>query len=327
MPRVSVIIPAYNAERYLGEALDSVMAQTWRDIEVVVVDDGSTDGTQEIVRGYGPPVRLLEQANAGPAAARNRGVREAEGELVAFLDSDDLWLPEKLALQVPLFDAEGRVALVYCKAERMTGDGTPIPTPAHPRPTGDVFLALLGRNHCPTSGVVVRRDVFLRFGGFPEDMVWAEDWHLWLRLAREYEFDAVQQVLVRHRVHGSALTARLEEAYQGARHVLDVALNGDAGPEARAARRRGYHRLDLNQGLLWLGLGELRRARRCLWSAVRNGPADVHAAAGCLATILPGLVRRPLMGLWKRLATWVPWDNSGRPDSDTVELREAHEHD
>jgi len=213
MPRVSVIIPAYNAERYLGEALDSVMAQTWRDIEVVVVDDGSTDGTQEIVRGYGPPVRLLEQANAGPAAARNRGVREAEGELVAFLDSDDLWLPEKLALQVPLFDAEGRVALVYCKAERMTGDGTPIPTPAHPRPTGDVFLALLGRNHCPTSGVVVRRDVFLRFGGFPEDMVWAEDWHLWLRIAREHEFDAVQQVLVRRsrrpiRARGTCSTSR-----------------------------------------------------------------------------------------------------------------------
>ena len=327
MPTVSVIIPAYNAERYLREALDSVMAQTYGDVEVVVVDDGSTDGTREIVRGYGPAARLIEQANAGPSAARNRGVREAGGELVAFIDSDDLWLPEKLALQVPLFDAERRVALVYCHCDRMNADGETLPTPHPPRPQGRVFLDFLLRNHCPTSGAVVRRDVFLEMGGFPEDMIWAEDWHLWLRVARRYDFAAVEEVLVRHRVHGGALTVQLEKAYRGARSVLEGALNGRDGSEARAARRRGLHRLDRNQGLMWLSVGELGRARRCLWAAVRNGPADAHAAAGCLATLLPGLVRRPLMGWWKRFASWVPWDNSGRPDSDTVELREAHDED
>ncbi|MFW6164044.1 MAG: glycosyltransferase family 2 protein [Planctomycetota bacterium] len=324
MPTVSVVIPAFNAERFLGQTLDSVLAQTYGDFEVVVVDDGSTDGTKAMVRRRGEPVRLVEQANAGPSAARNRGVREARGELVAFVDADDLWLPEKLALQVPLFDPEGRVGLVYCHCDRMDAEGRVLPTPHPARPQGDVFLDFLVRNHCPTSGAVVRREVFLELGGFPEDMVWAEDWHLWLRIARGYEFAAVEAVLVRHRVHASALTVRLDEAYQGARQVLETALEGRDGPEARAHRRRGLHRLDRNQGLVWLAAGEARRARRCLTAAVRNGPTDPHAVLGWTATLLPALVRRPLMGLWKRLAPWVPWDRAGRTHSNRMELRNSH---
>ena len=173
----------------------------------------------------------------------------------------------------------------------------------------------------------MRRDVFLGFGGFPEDMVWAEDWHLWLRIARRYDFAASEKVLVRHRVHGGALTVQLERAYRGARSVLEGALNGSDGPEAYAARRRGLHRLDRNQGLMWLSVGELRRARQCLWAAVRTGPTDPHAATGWLAACLPALVRRPMMGLWKRLAPWVPWDRAGRAHSTGVELRESHGND
>jgi hypothetical protein len=257
-------------------------------------------------------VRCIEQANAGPSAARNRGVREARGRFAAFVDADDLWLPEKLAQQMPLFDAEGRVGLVYCKGERIDAEGRPIPTQVAPKPTGRVFADFLLRNHCPTSGVVVRRECFERCGGFPEDMVWAEDWHLWLRIARHYEFGAVQRTLVRHRMHGGALTQQLEKAYLGARSVLENALTDDDGPQARAACRRGLHRIDRDQGLQWLGLGETRKARRCLWRALGTGPADPHVAAGCVASVLPGLVRRRLLGAWKRLSPWLPWDAKGR---------------
>jgi len=312
MPKVSVVIPAYNAERHIRETLDSVLAQTYRDFEVVVVDDGSTDRTREIVGSYGGPVRCIAQANAGPSAARNRGVREARGEFVAFVDSDDLWLREKLAEQVPLFDADGRVGLVYCHVQRITADGQPLPTPQMPKPTGQVFVDFLFRNHCPTSAAVVRRECFERCGYFPEDMVWAEDWHLWLRIARRYEFAAARRVLARHRVHSSALTRQYEKAYLGARSVLESALEEGDGPAAGAARRRGLHRLDRNQALSLLARGEPREARRCFWRAVRNGPTDPHAAAGCLVSLLPGVFRRPLMRLWKRLAPWVPWEKNGR---------------
>lgn len=311
MPRVSVVIPAYNAQRFIRETLDSVLAQTYRDFEVVVVDDGSKDRTREIVLSYGDAVRCITQANAGPSAARNRGIREARGELIAFADSDDLWLPEKLAEQAPLFDGEGRVGLVYCRAQRIGSDGQPLPTPDSPKPVGRVFLDFLLRNHCPTSAAVVRRECFERCGFFPEDMVWAEDWHLWLRIARHYEFAAVERVLVRHRVHAGALTRQLASAYRGARSVLERALAENDGPELRAARRRGLHRLDRNQALTLLGLGEARNARQCFRRAVGNGPADPHAAAGWLVSFLPGALRRPLMRAWKRLVPWLPWGPTG----------------
>ena len=325
MPTVTVVIPAYNAERYLGETLDSVLAQTYRDFEVVVVDDGSTDRTREIVASYGEPVRCIAQANAGPSAARNHGVREARGEFVAFVDSDDLWLPGKLAEQMPLFDAEGRVGLVYCKGERMDPDGNPIPTTVARKPTGRVFVDFVRRNHCPTSGVVVRRECFERCGYFPEHMVWAEDWHLWLRIARHYEFEASQRQLVRHRIHGSALSAQVENTYLGARSVLCGAVTESDGAEARAAQRWGLHRLDRDQALIWLALGETRKARLCFGRAARTGPTDCHVLAGYVMSLLPPVLRRPLMGLWKRLVPWVPWHTNGRRLSQT--FGEHHDSD
>jgi len=315
MPRVSVVIPAFNAERYLRETLESVLAQTWRDFEVIVVDDGSTDGTRSIAEGFGPPVRWVSQPNAGPSPARNRGIREATGELIAFLDADDLWLPEKLAEQVPLFDAEGRVGLVYCHAERIDAEGRPLPTAQAPKPVGRVFEQFLFRNHCPTSAVVVRSECFDRCGLFPEDMVWAEDWHLWLRIARHYHFAAVPRVLVRHRVHTAALTKQLEKAYLGARRVLEEALLPDDPPALRTARRRGLHRLDRNQALNLLALGELRAARRCFRRAIANGPADPHAWAGHALALLPGFARRPLMRAWKRRVPWMPWSEDGQAEA------------
>jgi glycosyltransferase involved in cell wall biosynthesis len=312
MPTVSVVIPAYNAERYIRETLDSVLAQTHRDLEVVVVDDGSTDSTRGIVASYGGPVRCIEQENAGPSPARNRGIREARGELIAFVDSDDLWTEDKLAAQVPLFDDGSRVGLVYGHAERMAPDGQTIPTPHPPKPTGRVFVDFLFRNHCPTSAAVVRRECFERCGMFREDMVWAEDWHLWLRIARHYEFAAVERVVVRHRVHAAGLTRRHEEAYVAARGVLKGALDESDGPELRTARRCGLHRLDRNHALSLLALGEAARARRSFWRAMGNGPTDLHAAAGFVASLLPGALRRLVMAAWKRAAPWLPWGRNGR---------------
>ena len=344
MPRVSVVIPAYNAERYLRETLESVLAQTYRDFEVVVVDDGSKDSTAAIAEGVGGPVRVIRQANAGPSAARNHGIREARGDLIAFVDSDDLWLPEKLAEQVPLFDEKGTgyfsapgkvsdgeriscssapekvacplfLGLVYCHAERVDAEGRPLPTAQAPKPVGHVLEDFLLRNHCPTSAAVIRRECFERCGYLPEDMVWAEDWHLWLRIARRYEFAAVPRVLVRHRVHPGALTKHIEKAYLGARRVLEGALEPGDAAELRAQRRRGLHRLDRNQALNLLALGETRAGRRCFRRAIGNGPGDPHAWAGCALSFLPAALRRPLMRAWKRRVPWVPWASDGRAEA------------
>jgi len=308
MPAVTVIIPAYNSERYIRETLDSVLGQTWQDLEVIVVDDGSTDGTRDIVLACGEPVRLVEQENAGPSPARNRGIREARGEFVAFVDSDDLWTPDKLERQMALFDADERVGLVYCRSQRIDGEGNHLPTTLMEKPVGGVFLPLLYRNHCPTSGVVVRKACLDQCGVFPEDMVWAEDWHLWLRIARHYAFQAVQDALALHRMHGAALTEQQENAYAGARQVLTGALTDEDGPEAHAARKRGLHRLDRDHGLGLLGIGETRAARRAFRRAMGTGPLDIHVLAGGLASVLPAALRRPILRTWKRLVPWAPWD-------------------
>jgi len=299
MPRVSVIIPAYNAERYLRETLDSVMAQTWRDFEAVVVDDGSTDGTREIVRSYGEPVRLVEQANAGPSAARNRGVREARGELAAFVDADDVWLPEKLALQVPLFDAEGRVGLVYSRAEYMDEAGRPLPTQQNPKPEGDVYLRLLEGNCVPTSSVVVRKACFEAAGGFAQDMVWAEDWHLWLRIARRHEFRVVDRVLVCHRSGGGSLSAQHEKAYLGALDALDRAVHEADEPRVRAIARRTRWRLHHAYALRLIGRGDWAAARRPLLQAWARRPLDIKTMAVVGLSFLPSRLRRALVGGWR----------------------------
>ena len=109
---ISCIVPAYNGERYLGQTIDSILGQTYRPIEVIVVDDGSTDRTADVAAGYGAPVRLISQPNAGPAAARNTGIEAARGVFLAFLDSDDLWHEEKLERQMQRFAA--RPELDYC---------------------------------------------------------------------------------------------------------------------------------------------------------------------------------------------------------------------
>lgn len=299
MPRVSVVIPAYNAERFIGDALDSVMAQTFRDVEVIVVDDGSTDGTGEIVRSYGEPVRLVDQANAGPSAARNRGVREAKSELVAFLDADDRWLPEKLALQVPLLDGNAGTDLVHCRVQLIDASGQPMPTPRLPAPSGRIFHDLLERNVLGTSAVVVRKARVEQVGGFPEDMKWAEDWLLWLRLAQHCQVGCVEEVLVQHREHGASLATEGESFYRGVLEVLARIERETDDARAIAIARRTRRRVQCARGLRLLREGCGAAARRPLLGALAGWPIDPRAAAGLALSFLPAFARGPLLA-WRR---------------------------
>lgn len=299
MPTVSVVIPAYNAERFIRQTLDSALAQTYRDFEVVVVDDGSTDATAQIVESCGPPVRCIWQENAGPSAARNRGVREARGAFVAFLDADDLWLPEKLAEQMPLFDADARVGLVYCRFERMDECGEPLPTEPWPAPTGSVYYQMLERSYVPASCAVVRRACLERVGGFPEDMSWAEDWHLWIRVARHYEYGFADKVLVRHRETAGGLWSMGEKAHRGVLEVLARTARETDDRQTKAICRRMTRRARRNHGIGLLREGQWAAGRKALGRAIARWPFDAVALAAFGATLLPAFLRRPLIGAWR----------------------------
>jgi glycosyltransferase involved in cell wall biosynthesis len=219
-PLVSVIIGAYNAARYLGEAIDSVLAQTHRNLELIVVDDGSTDGTGEVARSYGAPVRCIPQENGGMAAARNRAIPEARGSYLSFLDADDRFPPDKLRSQLAVFEAQPELDVVYGHVTEFLSPDLDESARALLRaPTHDVPW--------PTPNLMlVRRESFLRVGLFSTDLKVGigVDWH-----ARANELglrSAVPPIVVlERRLHAENNGIRQRESKPQYLHVLKAALD------------------------------------------------------------------------------------------------------
>jgi glycosyltransferase involved in cell wall biosynthesis len=212
-PLVSVVIPTWNRAAYLREALESVFKQTFEDYEIIVVDDTSTDSTPEVVRDFGERVHFVRQEHQqGPGAARNRGVEEAQGRYVAFLDSDDLWLPEKLAAQVAELELRAGAIAVACNSEIIGHDGVLRLRCSAALDDRDVFDAetIFRQNPIQTSVMVVRKESFIKSGGFDEAvaLVGVEDLDLWLRLAVLGPIRYIPRVLARYRSHKDSLSGK-----------------------------------------------------------------------------------------------------------------------
>jgi len=207
--RVSVIVPVFNGEKYIGETLRSVFSQDYANLEVIVVNDGSTDATlQEILpfRDHSNFI-YLEQPNRGVSAARNKGLMCATGEFVAFLDHDDLWLPQKIRLQVEYLTSHPEVALVHSDYSAIDANGSPTYLYRSPRwPTnveGYCFKDLFIRNRLALLTVMVRTACLDRVGEFNEKITAAEDYEMWLRLAWYYPFGYLSERLAYYRLHDS----------------------------------------------------------------------------------------------------------------------------
>ncbi|MBX6422444.1 glycosyltransferase [Thermosulfurimonas sp. F29] len=191
---VSVVIPTYNRARFLREALASVLAQTYRPLEIIVVDDGSTDETPRLITAY--PVIYHRKARGGPASARNRGILLSRGELVAFLDSDDLWLPEKVSRQVEFFRRHPEAVAVQPEEVWIKGGRRIRPQRKHRKPDGYFFHRAVKLCVVSPSGVMLRRRVFDEIGLFDEEFPVCEDYELWLRLAARYPVHLLPEPLV-----------------------------------------------------------------------------------------------------------------------------------
>ncbi|HTI51433.1 MAG TPA: glycosyltransferase family 2 protein [Planctomycetaceae bacterium] len=207
-PRVSVIIPTYNRASLVCAAIESVLGQGYPNLEVLVIDDGSTDDTAQVVARFGTPVRYVRQSNAGAASARNRGIELATGELVAFLDSDDLFLPGKLKEQVQCFQQQPALVLVYCWFSVLDEWGR-CRLGRRCRLTGHVAQELLAQSMqgpLATPTVMVRRPALFEAGLFDESMTLSEDTDLWCRLARRGPIALIPEVLVQVRRHSGNLS-------------------------------------------------------------------------------------------------------------------------
>jgi glycosyltransferase involved in cell wall biosynthesis len=198
MPNASVIIPVYNGAAFISKAIASVLAQTERDLELIVVDDGSTDGTPALVEAMDDPrLRLVVQANAGPSAARNTGVKHAQAQWIGFLDADDWWLPEKLAATLRRARERPDAGLIYSSVLMVNEQGEPYDV-LHADVEGDVLERLLFGNRIVGGGssAVLRRDVFDRVGHFDAAVRYGEDWEMWLRTAAHFPFAVIRDPLV-----------------------------------------------------------------------------------------------------------------------------------
>jgi glycosyltransferase involved in cell wall biosynthesis len=221
--KVSVIIPAFNSRDYILEAIDSVRNQTLRAHEIIVVDDGSSDGSVELLRSI-DDVILVAQSNNGPSSARNAGVRVATGELIAFLDSDDLWFPKKLEVQLGLLCSNS--ALVYSNRLNFGRVGmlSEIQSDAVTLYQGNVFRELLIHGNFVTmSSALMRKKLFIESGGFFEDasVRGVEDWDLWLRLSRCGTFERSMDPLVKYRIHSSGISRNIRRMCEAQLSVID----------------------------------------------------------------------------------------------------------
>jgi glycosyltransferase involved in cell wall biosynthesis len=222
---VSVIIATYNCRQYVAAAIASVLAQTYARLELHVVDDGSTDGTLREVAPFlsDGRVHYHYQPNSGQTVAKNAGIRSSRGEFVAFCDADDLWLPHKLAVQMPRFAENDRVGVVYTRSARMDADGTRVAAdrsnePSYP--SGHVTPDLFKINFIPFGTAVIRRRCFDEQGVFDEQYRMGIDWELWLRMSVCYDFLFVDEETYMHRVWSGQMSTNWRGRYDHAFRIM-----------------------------------------------------------------------------------------------------------
>jgi glycosyltransferase involved in cell wall biosynthesis len=285
---VSVVIPAFNAERYIEETLRSALNQTYKSLEVIVVNDGSTDRTSDIVNDVAANdsrVRLISQGNAGVAVARNRGIEAASGQFIAMLDADDVWHPDKIALQMDTFHRSGpSVGLVYCWYREIDERGVIIGRyRSGSDHVGDVYGQLVLRNFVGNASTpVIRRSCFDQVGPFDTSLPQgAEDLKLFLAVAERFDFGLVPQFLVGYRQHQDAMSKNSLQMLRSMGLVLTEAQQ--THPELP----RRLFRWASASTLLWLGTDRLGRggvraaAPLLCRAALRDPPAVFNFAFGC----------------------------------------------
>lgn len=302
-PRVSIVVPTYNRSAIVRRAVESVLAQTFGDLEIIVVDDGSTDDTRDALAGYGERVRYVHQENRGPAAARNHGMQEARGEFIGFLDSDDAYLPGNVAAHLRRFDEVPEAGLVYCGIEVLDQHGNPVKEVLpDPRDRGFVLERLIRYNFITSSTVLMRRAA-MEFAGPMSTRLWfAEDWYYWLRVASRFPIEFVDEVLVRYQrsavslSHGTAIPTVVERNLEMfALAFEDPDLKQRLSPLRAEAYRRAY----AAYASMALETMQLDLARRYSWRAVASRPLAWASYPLLVKSCLgPGLLGR--LRQWRR---------------------------
>ncbi len=269
MARVTVLIPTYNRAAMIGDALEGVFAQTYTDYEVLVVDDGSTDETEEMLRPWMERLRYCKKENGGVSSARNFGLRQIETEYVAFLDSDDRWEPTFLHVVMAKLRENPELGLVTT-GRVVEPRGVKRPSIRKACLEGHLYQELFFKNFVTTSAVVAQRACFDKVGGFKEEFRQAGDYDMWLRISQSYPIAFLKEYLCRHRSHAQNLTNDVVQHKLYLQKVLET--NHDPGRIPDSLSRHRFSRTWTSLGRAYLGVSQKEAARECFQKAIRITP-------------------------------------------------------
>ncbi|CAD0226083.1 glycosyltransferase [Planktothrix agardhii 1806] len=269
MPKISVIIPVYNGEKTIQKTIESVLQQTWQDFELIVINDGSQDATLEILSSIQDPrLRILSYSNAGLASSRNRGITEATGEYISFLDADDLWTPDKLEAQFQALEEHPEAAVAYSWTDYIDQSSQFLHSGRHITINGNVYQHLLVNNFLENgSNPLIRKQALNQVGGFDSSINSVADWDMWLRLAAGYQFVAVPLPQILYRVSARSMSSQIKNQERECLKVIEKAFK--SAPESQ-------------QNLKCLSLSNLYKY--LTFKAIEDSPSRQNAgiAAYCL---------------------------------------------
>lgn len=305
MPKVSVLLTCYNHFAFLPAAIESIRNQTFRDVEIVAIDDGSKDDTRDWLRKNAQDAKLIfNEKNLGTYASLNVALRHAKGEYIAILNDDDLWADTKLEKQLTLFEKHPQLGLVHTDGHFIDGEGkvvegSPLGFEFPRTETGDVLLSLLYANKIIASAVLVKRECFDKLGGFNEAYFGSGDWEMWLRIAEHYEIGFVPEELTFYRVHGGNASHKLDRIWHD-----DEMLREWIEGRSEAYRGKGYDERILRKALAHneacLGTvktlnGNPRAGRAAYKKSWQLERGRIKSYLRWLATFLPAPIFRRLL--------------------------------
>lgn len=298
-PRVAVIIPCYNSQTTIAETLDSVFRQSFDDLCVIAVNDGSVDGTvgilKEFAQCFPEKMFVITQPNCGQTVAKNVGINKSQSDFIAFLDSDDLWAPDKLEKQLALMAARPGTGLCYTAARQIDMQGAVVGhigvSASH---RGRCVNELILRNNIVASSVLVRRKAIEGAGLFDEHLRACENWDLWIRIARDYAVEFIDEPLTSYRVHPNNMSKNFERMFQARMYVIDKHLpRSDDDPGVGERRRHALFKAHLSFAKGYVDALRLNDAQRELIAALKIRPTDTECWVLFLKTLLgPALFRR-----------------------------------
>jgi glycosyltransferase involved in cell wall biosynthesis len=309
--RITALIPTYNCAQYICETVDSVLAQTYPAHEIIVVDDGSTDRTQEVLAQYKTKIRYIRQVNAGPPAARNTGIAHATGDFIALLDSDDLWVPRKLELQMNYVDNYPECGLVYTDMKTFDDTGIIEESVKVSRnltlPSGRIFPQMFVETLFQTSAVLIRKSCIDRVGGFDTSLRMGDDYEFFLRIARHYELGYVDEPLVLYRQHPSQGTRTWGKLLQKGVPWEFLVLRKILDTYPEVIREMGKSSVEQRLSKPYFALayacltdGDHANARKLLREAVRYWPSNLAYIRYYVMTFLTPRTVARVKGLYEK---------------------------